>query len=53
MTRFLTVAVALAMLAAASGFVNKASAGPGYAASGECYTDDGYNRFRPCGAGGD
>lgn len=49
MTRmFSTFAVALAVVAAlGTGFVSSASAKPNLPA-GECQTDDGYNRFRPC-----
>ena len=51
MSRLLNLAIAIALLCSASGFVRVASAQPSWAAPDECVLDDGYNRFRPCSGG--
>lgn len=51
MTRLLALAIAIALLSSASGFVRFASAQPTWAAPGECVLDDGYNRLRTCSGG--
>jgi hypothetical protein len=52
MTRLFGLAIALSLLTSIAGFVGTASAQPSWAAPGECFLDDGYNRYRTCSGGG-